>query len=230
MNRLKAKNMPQLLTAVLHGCPGSGKTELVKQLAVSSNRSIMQVDLANIRRSYYGESEKALKKIFTDYDKLVKSSKSTCPILLINEADGLLRNRATINSNSSSTNATEHTLQNILLESLENAQGIIIATTNLVSNLDPAFDRRFLFKLELNKPTLNVRSKIVKNKIKFLTEEESLELSQNYEVTGGQIANVLKKSEINFVMTGEIADYSMIQSYFEEEMSLQNKTRNKIGF
>jgi SpoVK/Ycf46/Vps4 family AAA+-type ATPase len=230
MNRLKAKNMPQLLTVVLHGCPGSGKTELVKQLAVSSNRSIMQVDLANIRRSYYGESEKALKKVFSDYFDVVKSKKSTCPILLINEADGLLRNRATINSNSSSTNATEHTLQNILLESLENAQGIIIATTNLVSNLDPAFDRRFLYKLELNKPTLNVRSKIVKNKIKFLTEEESLELSQNYEVTGGQIANVLKKSEINFVMTGEIADYSMIQSYFEEEMSLQNKTRKKIGF
>jgi SpoVK/Ycf46/Vps4 family AAA+-type ATPase len=230
MNRLKAKNMPQLLTAVLHGCPGSGKTELVKQLAVSSNRPIMQVDLANIRRSYYGESEKALKKIFTDYDKLVKSSKSTCPILLINEADGLLRNRATINSNSSSTNATEHTLQNILLESLENAQGIIIATTNLVSNLDPAFDRRFLYKLELNKPSINVRSKIVKNKIKFLSEEESLELSQNYEVTGGQIANVLKKSEINFVMTGEIANYQMIKSYFEEEVSLQNKTRNKIGF
>ena len=230
MNRLKAKNMPQLLTAVLHGCPGSGKTELVKQLAVGSNRPIMQVDLANIRRSYYGESEKALKKVFSDYFNVVKSTKSTCPILLINEADGLLRNRATINSNSGSTNATEHTLQNILLESLENAQGIIIATTNLVSNLDPAFDRRFLFKLELNKPTLNVRSKIVKNKIKFLTEEESLELSQNYEVTGGQIANVLKKSEINFVMTGEIADYSMIQSYFEEEMSLQNKTRNKIGF
>ena len=117
-----------------------------------------------------------------------------------------------------------------ILESLENAQGIIIATTNLVSNLDPAFERRFLYKLELNKPTLMVRSKIVSNKIKFLTEEESLELSQNYEVTGGQIANVLKKSEINFVMTGEIADYSMIQSYFEEEMSLQNKTRNKIGF
>ena len=70
----------------------------------------------------------------------------------------------------------------------------------------------------------------MKNKIKFLTEEESLELSKNYEVTGGQIANVLKKSEINFVMTGEIADYTKIQSFFEEEISLQNKTRNKIGF
>lgn len=232
MNRLKAKNMPQLLTAVLHGCPGSGKTELVKQLAVGSNRPIMHVDLASIRRSYFGSSEKALKDLFEKYHKLAISSKSNCPILLINEADGLLRNRTTINaaSNSSSTDATEHTLQNILLESLENAQGIIIATTNLVSNLDPAFDRRFLYKLELNKPTLNVRSKIVKNKIKFLTDEESLELSQNYEVTGGQIANVLKKSEINFVMTGEIPDYSMIQSYFEEEISLQNKTRNKIGF
>jgi hypothetical protein len=31
-------------------------------------------------------------------------------------------------------------------------------------------------------------------------------------------------------MTGAIADYQMIKSYFEEEVSLQNKTRNKIGF
>lgn len=228
MGRLNIMEMRQGLTIIFYGGPGTGKTELCKQLAVNSNRAIMNVDLSSIKGSYFGETERRLKKIFTDYEKLVKSANGQVPILLLNEADGLLRNRAEINT-TSTVASTEHMMQTILLQNIEDTTGIIIATTNFISSLDPAFDRRFLFKLELNKPSLMVRSKIVQNKIQHLTEGQADELAVNYEVTGGQIENVEKKCAFFYILNGEVAPYSMIESFFEEEISLQKKI-NKIGF
>ncbi len=228
MDRLKEKQLPQLISVILYGPPGSGKTELSKQLAAQSNRAIMSVDLSKVKSAYFGETEKKIKRVFSDYENLVRTTNGQAPILLLNEADGILRNRADINSSSSVAN-TEHLLITVLLQCLEDASGIIIATTNLITNLDPAFDRRFLFKLELNEPSLLVRSKIVKNKIQHLTDAQAAELAQAYKATGGQISNVFKKSEFHYILNGEPAPYAIIQSFFEEELNLQKRT-NKIGF
>lgn len=228
MQRLKEKNLPQLISVILYGPPGSGKTELSKQLAAQSNRAIMSVDLSKVKSAYYGETEKKIKRIFSDYDKLVRSSNGLEPILLLNEADGILRNRTEINS-SSNVASTEHLLITVLLQCLEDASGIIIATTNLITNLDAAFNRRFLFKLELNEPSLLVRSKIVKDKIQHLTDEQAVALARTYSATGGQISNVFKKSEFHYILNGEPAPFEIIQSFFDEELSLQQGT-NKIGF
>jgi hypothetical protein len=226
--RMRERKMPELLSIMLYGMPGTGKTELAKQLAANSNRPIMNVDLSKIKGSYFGESEKRVSQIFSSYEKLISNSEIT-PILLLNEADGILRNRSEINANST-VSGTEHLIQTTFLNCLENAKGIIIATTNFITNLDDAYDRRFLFKLELQKPNEDVRIKLLKNKIQSLTDDQTKALAQNYEVTGAQIENVLRKSEINFVLYGEQADYSTIQAYFEEEICLQHKTQTKIGF
>jgi SpoVK/Ycf46/Vps4 family AAA+-type ATPase len=213
---------------MLYGMPGTGKTELAKQLAVNSKRPIMNVDLSKLKGSYFGESEKRVSEIFRNYSSLISNSEIT-PILLLNEADGILRNRSEINANST-VSGTEHLIQTTFLNCLENAKGIIIATTNFITNLDDAYDRRFLFKLELQKPNEEVRIKLLKNKIQSLTDDQAKELARNYEITGAQIENVLRKSEISFVLNGKQADYSMIQAYFDEEICLQHKTKTKIGF
>lgn len=228
ISRLKLKGLPELLTVIFYGPPGTGKTETVMQLAKKSGRPIINVDMSSIRGSYFGESEKKVKAIFTNYQKLVESSDVT-PILLLNEADGLLRNRADINS-SSTVASTEHLIQTILLNCLESSNGIIFATTNFVESLDSAFDRRFLYKIELKKPSVLVRSKIIQNRINYLTMEETLSLAKTFELTGAQVSNILRKSEFQYVLTGEEANYNKIQSYCEEELSLQKQSRNKIGF
>ena len=51
----------------------------------------------------------------------------------------------------------ENAMQNILLQELENFQGILIAPTNLQGNLDKAFERRFLYKLKFTVPSLETR-------------------------------------------------------------------------
>ena len=149
--KMAQKAMPIGITVLLHGEPGTGKTESVLQLAKERGRNIFKVDISQTRTMWFGESEKLLKKIFTDYAEFKKEEKR-CPILLFNEADAVIGKRKT--SGSSSTADTENTIQNILLEELENFDGILFATTNLVENMDAAFERRFLFKVKFEKPAL----------------------------------------------------------------------------
>ncbi|MBM3185320.1 MAG: AAA family ATPase, partial [Bacteroidetes bacterium] len=150
MNRLSGKGLPQNMNILLFGAPGTGKTETVLQLAKTSGREIMKVDISQSKSMWFGESEKLIKKIFKDYEQLKKECKLD-PILMFNEADAILATRK--NNTSSSVAQTENAIQNILLEELENFKGIFIATTNLAENLDKAFDRRFLFKIKFQKPS-----------------------------------------------------------------------------
>jgi SpoVK/Ycf46/Vps4 family AAA+-type ATPase len=128
-------------------------------LAIDTNREIMKVEISQSKSMWFGESEKIIKRIFTDYKAFAKESKQT-PILLFNEADAILSKRNA--AGSSNVAQTENAIQNILLEEFENFEGILIATTNLASNLDTAFERRFLYKVQFQKPSVNIRAKIWK--------------------------------------------------------------------
>lgn len=147
VDRLSAKGLSKGIAVLLYGAPGTGKTESVMQWARETGRDIVHVDLSASKSMWYGESEKIVKEIFTRYRNQCKRSKIK-PILLFNEADGLFSKRKDISSGSS-VDQTENTIQNILLEEMEKLDGILVATTNLASNLDSAFERRFLFKIKL---------------------------------------------------------------------------------
>ena len=81
--RLKENKMRRGFTCLFYGAPGTGKTETVLQLAKKTGRSIMQVDLSEIKDKYVGESEKNVKAIFDNYRAAIESEK-ICPILLFN--------------------------------------------------------------------------------------------------------------------------------------------------
>ena len=46
---LAAKAFPKGITVLLHGAPGTGKTEIVKQIAKETGRAIMPVDLSQAK-------------------------------------------------------------------------------------------------------------------------------------------------------------------------------------
>lgn len=96
----------------------------------------MQVDMSQMRDKFVGESEKNVKAIFTRYRRLCQESDIT-PILLLNEADALLSVR--LEKMTTSVDQMANTMQNIILQEMENLEGILIATTNLTNNLDGAF-------------------------------------------------------------------------------------------
>lgn len=223
--RLTEKGLPRGITVLLHGSSGTGKTEIVKQLAKNSNRQIMKVDISQTKSKWFGDSEKLIKRIFTDYRDFSNDCDQT-PILLFNEADAVISKRKEISD--SNTAQTENALQNILLEELENFDGILIATTNLAENLDSAFERRFLFKIKFQMPDTKIRSEIWKLKLPQLSENECQVLAEKFSFSGGQIDNIIRKSEIQEVVLGEPSNFKNIELFCREE--LITNPSSAIGF
>ncbi|MDR2479397.1 MAG: ATP-binding protein, partial [Treponema sp.] len=90
--RLGESGMRTGFACLFSGGPGTGKTETAHQIARITGRDIMQVDIANTKSMWFGESEKQIKELFDKYRSCVKKSK-TAPILLFNEADAVFGKR-----------------------------------------------------------------------------------------------------------------------------------------
>lgn len=224
-DRLNNKNLPKGVTVLMYGSPGTGKTETVKQIAKRTNRKVMRVDISSSKSMWLGESEKITKQIFDDYKALAEECKET-PILFFNEADAIFSKRLKVGN--SNVAKTENSIQNIILEEMENFEGILMATTNLTDNLDAAFERRFLFKIEFNKPEFKINQKIWEHNFPFLTEKESQKLAYNYQFSGGQISNIKRKAEIKQIIYNEQIKLSSIVQFCNEERLY--KQVKKIGF
>ena len=225
-NRLQNKGLPKGITALLHGSPGTGKTETVFQVAKNTNREIVKVDISQSKSMWIGESEKIINRIFTDYKTYAKDCERM-PILLFNEADAIISKRK--ENSTSNVSQTENAIQNIILEELENFDGIFFATTNLVKNLDSAFERRFLFKIEFQKPDISVKAKIWNSKLPSLSESECENLANRFDFSGGQIDNIVRKNEIHEIIHGISIDFNNIIDFCKTEL-LSKNNGVRIGF
>jgi len=227
--KLQQKNMPMGVTALLYGSPGTGKTETVFQLAKRYNRAIFKVDISETKSMWFGESQKLVKKIFTDYYSYKKQEK-ICPILLFNEADAIIGKRKS--AGSTSTSDTENAIQNILLEELENFDGILFATSNLVDNLDAAFERRFLFKIKFDTPSPENATKIWQYKLPILNKKEATQLAKKYKFSGGEMENIARKCVMEEVIMGKKVNFDKVLFFCENEKwnSTKNVNSTKIGF
>ena len=150
------------------------------------------------------------------------------PILFINEADGMFSKRLGITGKASSVDQTVNTIQNIILQELENFEGILFATTNLSENLDSAFERRFLFKVEFKNPVPEISEKIWKSKLPELTSTHLKNLSSKYQLSGGEIENVTRKYMIEKVIERKQLSLDRLMEFCELEKPFQKQ--NKIGF
>lgn len=224
--RLREKKLSTGFTCLFYGSPGTGKTETALQIARQTGRDIMRVELSQLRDQYVGESEKQVKALFKRYAKIAQES-SIVPILLFNEADGIINRR--MEHVQHSVDKMENAIQNIILQELENFNGILIATTNLTSTLDPAFERRFLYKINFEKPDLSVRKSIWHAMIPELDESTVNTIASRYPFSGGQIRNVATKLSIDSILYGEAsATPNSLNSYcLQEHIS---KEGHHIGF
>lgn len=236
INRLKAwgiKDKKRGIDAkiIFYGIAGTGKTLTALALAKSLKKDVLSFDCSKILSMYIGESEKNVRNIFDKYNEIKEQSK-TEPVLLLNEADQFLSSRSS--GTGSSADKMHNQMQNIFLEQIERFDGILIATTNLLENLDKAFSRRFNYKIEFLKPNKDQRIALWKKLLPTnlpLEKDFDIEKIAKHELTGGQIELVIKNTAYKLAIQ-ENAVFKL--SDFEEQISKEKKgqfdSENKVGF
>ncbi|MFK2823656.1 ATP-binding protein [Arcobacter sp. YIC-80] len=216
---------------IFYGVAGTGKTLTALAMAKSLKKEVLSFDCSKILSMYVGESEKNVRAIFDKYYELREISKSE-PILLLNEADQFLSSRTT--GAGSGSDKMHNQMQNIFLEQIERFDGILIATTNLLENLDKAFSRRFNYKIEFMKPNKEQRITLWQKLIpEALPLDENFDVEElaKYELTGGQIELIIKNTAYKLAVSQEpIFKIEDFKEQIQKEQKGQFDSENKVGF
>ena len=222
------------LLMLFYGAPGTGKTFGAGAIAESLGKKILVTDMSRIQSMWVGESEKNVRRLFALYERIVRRVENP-PILLLNEADQFLGRRIKGNN---SIDRMMNTLQNLFLESFENLNGILIATTNLRDNFDTAFSRRFHLKMEFPLPGVAERKKLwrlhLPNTIPGTNEIDTFSLAKSYSLTGGQIFVIVKNAATEAAARigklCKLTQADLIKYCDIETASMFDRKKNRIGF
>ena len=226
--RLKENGMRTGFACLFHGGPGTGKTETVYQIARLTERNILQVNVSEIKSMWVGESEKNIKALFDRYRSLVEKE-GKAPILFFNEADAIIGKRQ--EGAERAVEKMENSIQNIILQEMENLTGIMIATTNLTQNMDKAFERRFLYKIQFDKPSVEARQSIWESMLPDISKEEARMLATQYGFSGGQIENISRKRSVEKILYGEDGNgLERLKELCDNESIIKTDRQRKIGF
>ena len=206
---------------IFYGAAGTGKTMTAYSLAKSLKRQVLAFDCSKILSMYVGESEKNVRKIFDTFYELSEKTK-TEPILLLNEADQFLGAR----SSGTITGADQmhNQMQNIFLEQIEKFRGMLIATTNLLENIDKAFSRRFNYKIEFKRPDTNQREELWELMLPIdapYAKDFDIKILSEYDLTGGQISLIVKNTAYKVAVADE--------PLFEVQDFIDEINREKTG-
>ncbi len=229
----KAESNKQGVVLLLYGTPGTGKTYTAGAIAKELQKDLIMLNVPELRNKYYGETEKLIKKAFCEMREMATDT-ADAPVFLLNEADQLIHERI---ANTSTCSTIENSIQSIILEELETFPGILILTTNLESNLDEAFFRRFDLKFRFRLPDLESRRKLWKMYLrKEIPGSEDIDveqLAQKYQFSGAQIALVVQNACVEAIgRTGKskrLRQHDLLK-YADLEQPWANQVNKSIGF
>lgn len=222
---LKEKEFRACISAIMAGLPGTGKTELARQIARETGRGLLMTDTAKLYGTLWGESEKNFRHLFQMYRYLCAVS-ARCPILFMDEADGILGKRITVVHG---IDKSENVVQNIILDELNSMPGLFIATTNRLENIDEAMGRRFMFKMEFHLPDKATRVKIWASRFPDLPKGDIDTLADRYELSGAYIDNVASMAIIDGIIDDKAVTLDDLISYCESQ-EFGSVVKRSIGF
>lgn len=198
--------------ALFYGPPGTGKTLAATLLGKKNKMDVYRVDLSMIVSKYIGETEKNLARVFD-------MAENRNWILFFDEADALFGKRTSTN-----TSNDRHANQEVayLLQRIEDFPGTVILATNLRSNIDEAFSRRFQSVVYFPMPTEELRRELWRNMLpeEWLGRQADglVALAAETELSGGSITNVVRRCALQLVMSGrKTLDERTLKDALEKE-------------
>ena len=172
--------------ALFYGPPGTGKTLTASLIGKRIGSDVYQIDLSKVVSKFIGETEKNLSRIFD-------RAENKDWILFFDEAEALFGKRTSVND-AHDRYANQEVAY--LLQRIEDYNGLVILATNLKSNLDDAFTRRFQTMVHFPVPKPEERMKLWQKGFPEVTELEARidlrEISRKYELAGGSIVNIVQ--------------------------------------
>lgn len=179
--------------ALFHGSSGTGKTFAATLLGKSTGREVFRVDLSAVVSKYIGETEKNLANLFT-------IAQDRDWILFFDEADALFGKRTDV-KDSHDRYANQEV--SYLLQRIEECEGMCILASNLRSNIDDAFLRRFNAVIRFPEPGQPERAEIWRRALPpHLADDALVQQISQYELTGGAIVNVAQFAAISALSDG----------------------------
>ena len=196
-------------------------------------RDIYNYKIADTESKYCGEKQRIINEMFSEFksirEKYIKDELPE-PILLLNEADALFAKRHDEPDEVGSTaNRENNQMQAELLDHIENFDGIMFITTNKIQNFDSAMERRLLFKIKFDKPSKEIQKQIWQAKFPSLRESDINSIVDKYNFTGGNINNVKKKLNIEYILSGRKDNIDDIYDNCKNE-EIDTKNKKSIGF
>lgn len=195
------------LAVNLYGPPGTGKTMAAHAITSALEKQMICVDYAEIESKYVGETSKNLSRLF-------QTAKEQDAVIFFDEADALLSKRVT--NMTSATDVSVNQTRSVLLNLLNQYQGVILFATNFIQNFDAAFLRRIKYHIPFHLPDEAMRERLWRMYIpeKMPCRADCGDLARKFPgVSGSDIANAVFAAAVGAARDGEAV---VSQRRFEE--------------
>jgi len=198
-----------------YGAPGTGKTALAGYIAKHLDKPLLAKRASDILSMWVGGSEQNIARMF-------EQAKSEDAVLILDEADSLLRDRRGAHA------SWEVTQVNELLVQMENFDGLFICSTNLMDDLDQASLRRFAIKVEFDYLNPDQAWRMLQKEcIGKVTKRDRAAITAMMNLTPGDFAAVKKMLAI---LGQEATAHTMLAGLKEECAIKGDQPATRIGF
>jgi len=212
------------LTVLFAGPSGTGKTMSAEVLARDLGLDVYKIDLSSVVSKYIGETEKNLSRIF-------REAESHQCILLFDEADALFGKRSEVRD---AHDRYANIEVDYLLQRLEEYEGIVILTSNMSKNLDPAFTRRLQYLVEFPAPDERHRELLWRKVFPAATPRaDDLDvgfLAKRFKLSGASIKSIALNSAFLAAADGGVVDMGHVVTALRREHRKLGKLVSRSDF
>lgn len=203
------------------GPPGTGKTLTASLLGKYTGRDVFRIDLSLVISKYIGETEKNLSKLFD-------RAENKDWILFFDEADALFGKRTGVRDAHDKYANQE---VSYLLQRIESHAGLVILASNMKSNIDAAFTRRFNAIIEFEIPSYEERiilwQKNIPKNVRLDDQIKLEEIARKYEVNGANIVNIIHYACLKTIeKKSKTISYSDLINGIQKEYNKEGKMIN----